>query len=305
MVGITAVPRGFGAILVMSLPASAALSAQLRSAETVLQRALFVEAVEHTDAHRSQRVLLFVEPLRSFGDRTSLQGAFDMKTGIECSRPPSSTMPLQPDAGMATEPSVARTATDAVHVADTTLQGASDLKSGMASSTMRLRGGGLVDEEVQPQQFGDGDFAATTNGGGDACAGRGAKAECSMASECSLASACPYPYPYPYPHPYPYPIPLPSLSLSLSHPYPYPKFPIPSLSHPYPIPIPSLSHITDTGAYARAGPAFPKHKAPPVDADKTVRRAASSLHDAPLCSITHTHAHARAYTHRAGRRGQL
>ena len=150
----------FGAILAMSLPASAALSAQLRSAETVLQRALLVEAVEHTDARRSHRVLLFVEPLRSFGDRTSLQGAFDMKTGIECSRPPSSTMPLQPDAGMATEPSVARTATDAVHVADTTLQGASNLKSGMASSTMRLRGGGLVDEEVQPQQFGDGDFAA-------------------------------------------------------------------------------------------------------------------------------------------------
>ena len=73
MVGITAVSRGFGAILAMSLPASAALSAQLRSAETVLQRALLVEAVEHTDARRSQRVLLFVEPLRSFGDRTSLQ----------------------------------------------------------------------------------------------------------------------------------------------------------------------------------------------------------------------------------------
>ena len=53
MVGITAVSRGFGAILAMSLPASAALSAQLRSAETVLQRALLVEAVEHTDARRS------------------------------------------------------------------------------------------------------------------------------------------------------------------------------------------------------------------------------------------------------------
>ena len=244
----------FGAILAMSLPASAALSAQLRSAETVLQRALLVEAVEHTDARRSQRVLLFVEPLRSFGDRTSLQGAFDMKTGIECSRPPSSTMPLQLDAGMATavpEPSVARTATDAVHVADTTLQGASDLKSGMASSTMRLRGGGLVDEEVQPQQFGDGDFAATTNGGGDACAGRGAKAECSMASECSLASASLSLSPSPslslslspslslsHPSPIPISIPVPSLSLSQ---IPYP-IPIPPLSHPYPIPIPYHRH---------------------------------------------------------------
>ena len=72
---------------------------------------------------------------------------------------------------------------------------------------------------------------------------------------------------------------------------------VPSLSHPYPIPIPSLSHpypIPIRTRASRRAPALPKHKAPPVDADTIVRRVTSSLHDAPLGSITHTHAHARA-----------
>ena len=122
----------------MQPSALAAAAAQARSMETSLTLAPPDEAIHGTVVHRSRNALHLVEhpieQLHNCCNKTTLPGDTDMKTGIRGLVPPTTTVPLDLHATIATnrsEASLAHTTLDAKGALDTCLQGACAMRSGI------------------------------------------------------------------------------------------------------------------------------------------------------------------------------
>ena len=122
----------------MQPSALAAAAAQARSMETSLPLAPPDEAIHGTVVHRSRNALHLVEhpieQLHNCCNKTTFPGDTDMKTGIRGLVPPTTTVPLDLHATIATnrsEASLAHTTLDAKGALDTCLQGACAMRSGI------------------------------------------------------------------------------------------------------------------------------------------------------------------------------
>ena len=117
--------------------ALAAAAAQARSMETVPPLAMPDEAIRGTVGRRSQHALHPIvanTQLYNSCGKTTLQGDTAMKTGIRGLVPPTTTVPLDLHATIATnrsEASLAHTTLDAKGALDTCLQGACAMRSGI------------------------------------------------------------------------------------------------------------------------------------------------------------------------------